>query len=297
MGETDSNRRSLKNLPLTRKYHWNYIGWWVTFNCLLVVGTEVLTMLLLLSDGADVLPYAPEFLIPLSGILTILVMCGLVFLGAVSAHRIAGVHIKLTRVLEAVADGDQSAQLKFRSEDRLAKVEAAFERMMESLRANPAGVTEEDQQGAPNLGQEKRTWNSINLTREHHRVYMGVWILLTLSMEVLLYLCAVCCIYAYFGGMEAPSGHLLIGSTAVVMTLAFFTAIGGVKTAHRLAGVHVQLERVFNQVGEGRRDVRLRFRASDDLGQVENAFSRMMESVATSEDGEQLLADEEDSDD
>lgn len=279
MSEAGSNRRSLKNLTLTRKYHWNYVGWWVTLNCVLVVIAEVLTVLLLLSDGADVLPFPVEFLLPVSGLLTILVMVGLVFLGAVSAHRIAGVHVKLTRVLNTSADGDLNAELRFRVQDRLTGVEEAHARMMQSLRDNPAGTGSEEPV-TPNLGREKRTWNNLSLTREHHRLYMGVWILLTLSMEVLTFLAAVCVIYAYFGSMNPQSLNLFIGSTAVVGTIAFFTALGGVRTAHRLAGVHIQLERVFSQVGEGRRDVALRFRASDDLGQVEEAFARLMESVS-----------------
>jgi len=70
--------------------------------------------------------------------------------------------------------------------------------------------------------------------------------------------------------------------SAMVVEIVFFilAIIGmGIMTAHRIAGPYVRLRSVFNEVGGGNMDCRLRFRSYDGLEDLEAAFNRMMDTL------------------
>lgn len=57
----------------------------------------------------------------------------ILFVCALTAHRIAGVHIKLKATFDRIAAGDLECRLYFRKEDNLEDVAASFNAMLESL--------------------------------------------------------------------------------------------------------------------------------------------------------------------
>jgi nitrogen fixation/metabolism regulation signal transduction histidine kinase len=61
---------------------------------------------------------------------------GVIWKGFQTAHRLAGVHIKLMNTFHRIAAGEPNVNLKFRAYDRLENLEVAFAAMMESL-TNP----------------------------------------------------------------------------------------------------------------------------------------------------------------
>ncbi|MGE0491647.1 MAG: HAMP domain-containing protein [Vulcanimicrobiota bacterium] len=128
------NKRSLKNVVLTKKYHWLYIGKMMTLSWALVVllfGALMSRVYTLYQAGAE---------LPMTGILiggvalSLALMTAIGAMGVLTAHRVAGPHIKLRNTFNAIAEGDLDHQLRFRKEDQLEEVEEAFNRMMERLR-------------------------------------------------------------------------------------------------------------------------------------------------------------------
>ena len=64
---------------------------------------------------------------------TVLTGATIIFVCALTAHRIAGVHIKLKATFDRIAGGDLESRLFFRKEDNLEDVATSFNRMLESL--------------------------------------------------------------------------------------------------------------------------------------------------------------------
>ena len=130
-----SEKRSVKNIIKTRKFHALYIG-----NVLSIsLGLLALLYVMLLHKLMEVtVDQDPELVKSLIMSLTIgaLAVGGLVtFVALLSAHRVSGVHIKLKNTFEKVAAGDLETQLRFRKNDHLEDVEDSFNQMMESIRA------------------------------------------------------------------------------------------------------------------------------------------------------------------
>jgi len=130
-----SEKRSVKNIIKTKKYHALYIG-----NVLSIsLGLLALLYVMLLHKLMEVtVDQDPELVKSLIMSLTIgaLAVGGLVtFVALLSAHRVSGVHIKLKNTFEKVAAGDLETQLRFRKNDHLEDVEDSFNQMMESIRA------------------------------------------------------------------------------------------------------------------------------------------------------------------
>lgn len=126
-------RRSIKNVVLTKSYHLLYMGP-QAFITLLILGLIfailIRRVLLMAQEGHDI-PY----LALSSGIALAVSAVGFLVCGAavLSAHRMAGVHIKLAQVFDSIAEGRFETRLKFRSTDKLEDVESAFNQMMDSL--------------------------------------------------------------------------------------------------------------------------------------------------------------------
>lgn len=132
-----ANQRSLKNMTLTSKHHFHYVGSLLTVLLAFVVLFYFFAMyqyysITLGRSDFDAFSWTAVLgLTIIGGILAV----GVSFVGAVTAHRIAGVHVKLKNVMKQVEDGDLEAKLKFRNTDKLEDVEEAFNAMMASLKA------------------------------------------------------------------------------------------------------------------------------------------------------------------
>lgn len=126
-------RRSIKNVKMTSKYHLPYMGTPLIFSITLILciwGLVLHRLFELASSGKD-LPY--QEIASLSTLVATVVSVFAIAAAVLAAHRIAGVHIKLGQTFQRVEDGDLSTRLKFRSTDKLEEVEDAFNSMMEAV--------------------------------------------------------------------------------------------------------------------------------------------------------------------
>lgn len=131
-------RRSLKNVVLTKKYHLPYMG------TSIFLSLSLLSMLygLFLFRFLEMYRSSSDFPIQMAVIIATVVtmMVGLLIIASnvLAAHRIAGVHIKLRQMFKRVEEGDYTTRVRFRSDDKLEEVEGAFNTMMESLEQRAA---------------------------------------------------------------------------------------------------------------------------------------------------------------
>ena len=134
MTQKTTQRRSLKNVVLTRKHHIPYMGLTIALSLGLratFYGLLLFELFALGRSGSDA---------PLRQITVLVtVMVGLLGLGVIgtgvlAAHRVAGVHIKMKSVFKSIADGDLETVLRFRKEDKLPHVEESFNKMMTVIR-------------------------------------------------------------------------------------------------------------------------------------------------------------------
>ena len=118
---------------MTKKHHWAYLGKWVML-CLCLIGLLysvcVYHVITLSWQGSDV--NVPLFVTGATVMATI-VGAVVALLGVLTAHRIAGVHIKLRNTFDAIAEGDTELRLRFRNYDKLEEVEKSFNAMMDVL--------------------------------------------------------------------------------------------------------------------------------------------------------------------
>ncbi len=134
---TQTNKRSLKNVTLTSKYHFQYVGSLLA----VLLGFVLLVYFLLLFHYYSITLGMGDFdNFSWTAVLGLTFIAGIMALGlsgvaVLAAHRIAGVHVKLRNVMKQIEEGDLDAKLKFRSTDKLEDVEEAFNSMMASLRA------------------------------------------------------------------------------------------------------------------------------------------------------------------
>jgi methyl-accepting chemotaxis protein len=128
-------KRTVKSLLKTSKYHWLYVG-----NILAVtLGLVALLYLLLLQKVVSLtVGQEPALIKSLVGALTLSTFAVGVLVTLVAllqAHRVSGVHIKLKHTFDRVKNGDLDTQLKFRKSDHLGDVEDSFNEMMEAVRS------------------------------------------------------------------------------------------------------------------------------------------------------------------
>ena len=125
-------KRSLKNVTLTATHHWAYLGQWVVLSMgLLLLAYSVIIYHLFSLDMKS--PVFGVSLITLATLLTAFASSLIMFLGLLTAHRIAGVHVQFKRTFLAIRDGDTEARLRFRAHDKLDDVAEAFNSMMDEL--------------------------------------------------------------------------------------------------------------------------------------------------------------------
>ena len=136
----------------------------------------------------------------------------------------------------------------------------------------------------------RRRLSSIKLTRQYHFRYLGLWVLMTLTLVLIVNVV----LYALMmdrwrdvGGLgEGPNTDVefvrnVFVASMVAWTLFFLAAIGGfaMVTVHRIAGPFIRLRMAFEEVRDGNFEYRLRFRSYDHLQDIEQSFNEMMESI------------------
>ena len=276
-------KRSLKNIKLTKKYHWTYMIYWVLLNSLLLVMTEVVFLLCI---QQEVIPQ-PDFLPMGLGLFSVIVFLGMLIciqlIGRIWAHRLAGVHIRTERTLKEAAQ-DFSVRLRYRRTDRLEEVAEAFNEMMECLE-NPVVEASADapneKKAKPRTGAgNRRSLRNLDQTSKHHIHYMSLWLSLTCGNLLTNYLAANLYVFLItVRGQDIDLHNAVTLLTALLLFAVIGVMFGAAVTAHRLAGVHVKLARTFERVAAGERDVELRFREYDKLTPLEEAFAEFMNAV------------------
>lgn len=283
----ESNRRSLRNLVLTERFRFAYFGWWVLGNLALLACCFSLAVAIVLITPPQLFPGSPvrAILLLASGVIAVAGL--LVLFGALSAHRIAGAHLKLESIFNKVAEGDFSTRLHFRTADNLDDVGIAFNRMMDSI---DEGVKPEARESEPEQEAERprRSLKSWRLTSKHHANYTGIWLITTLGILFLTQRCAVTT--EALAVLSTQSGVMLARFAQVVNTAVLLlfpaTIYFAFREAHRIAGVHVKLKRTFDRIREGEREIELKFRANDKLEPLEGAFVGLMASIVELESKE-----------
>lgn len=280
-----SQRRSVKNVHLTKRYHWPYVGNWLALNLVQLALIEICTLFIL--SNLQGVGLAVGKLAIGSVVVCIAMIAMLCSLGVVWAHRLAGVHLRTESTFLKIAEGDKSVRLRYRDSDRLEDLELAFDLMMSSFEQDKPIYLEreEDTDGSDATG-ERRSWRNMQLTSRYHFSYMAIWVVISILQLIVLYFAGLFSLHT----MNHPPVDVALATTVssvLTLGLGFLILWRGMKSAHRLAGVHVRLTNVFHLVARGKRDLVLKFRAYDKLESLEQAFADMMttlnQSVAPSE--------------
>lgn len=278
------NRRSLKNLALTERFHFAYFGNWMIANVILLATSFGLAVGIIQLTPAEVLTQDPSELMFWSAGAAVLLSGLVVLFGSLSAHRIGGVHLKIEGAFEAVGEGDFSTRLHFRTSDNLESVGQGFNEMMESIQEDVSPPHYQHEETSP--AGKKRSPANFKLTREHHVPYMGIWLLTTMSLTFLTQRCALSFLAAYsLRNMSVTATDAALWVNLIATFLYLYSIYAAIKNAHRIAGVHIKLRNTFGRVKAGDRGLVLRFRSSDKLKPLESAFARMLESIIRHEGG------------
>ena len=137
------------------------------------------------------------------------------------------------------------------------------------------------------MEQFKRKLFSFKHTRKFHFRYMGMWVLVSVSLvgvaNVLLFLLAEEHWRELYTMDTQFQAQYLVQRQMMAMALGFeallFSAAMVVlakSTAHRIAGPYIKLKQVFDSVRKGNMDQELHFRKYDHLEELEEAFNGMM---------------------
>ncbi|MCE9615115.1 MAG: hypothetical protein K8T26_12625 [Lentisphaerae bacterium] len=138
-----SQKRSLRNVRLTKDFHYRYLGLWVMITVALMLASNTVLFLWIHEHflGVDNIvsdlhtTYIELKNWVLFGLLveSIAFAIGIVALAKLTAHRIAGPYIQLQKTFDAIRDGKLDARLHFREYDNLDHVAKSFADMMDAL--------------------------------------------------------------------------------------------------------------------------------------------------------------------
>lgn len=153
MSSSPPQKRSFRNLRLTEKYRFQYLGHWMLVCFLFLILLNVAIYAIYEQIWLDTAPTGTGFAVERMhhnvGVAGILVAMSSFFgmaillLAMFTAHRIGGPYIALKRTMAAVEQGDYGARLHFRGYDQLDDVEAAFNAMMDAVQARLASGQEQ----------------------------------------------------------------------------------------------------------------------------------------------------------
>ncbi len=138
-------QRSLKNLKMTRRYRFQFLGAWMVVLTVLIVMLNVsiyINYSLMWEStpnlGADFITrlahhkwFAGASMLILSAIL----LGTMTSLALFSGHRIGGPYIALKRTMNEIRDGNYDARLHFREYDRMDDVQDLFNQTMDVMQA------------------------------------------------------------------------------------------------------------------------------------------------------------------
>ena len=147
---------------------------------------------------------------------------------------------------------------------------------------------------------EQRKISNIALTGKYHWPYVKGWLLFTIFLTLLIETFALGCLYlVQNANPELSITKYVIVSGLIAALVVVGLAARGALWAHRIAGVHLRTESVFNQIASGDSSIRLRYRTSDRMEDVEEAFDRMMDRILEGKvsltAGEELEQEDDDS--
>lgn len=125
-------------------------------------------------------------------------------------------------------------------------------------------------------GKDKRSLKNLRLTKKYHFPYLGMPVFLSLVLLLLNYILTLAHFYLN-ADIRVHFTTLAVEVTILVALTGGLLIFNGVLAAHRIAGVHLRLEKLFNEVREGNLDARLHFRKDDRLDDVEQSFNLMMD--------------------
>lgn len=139
-----AKRRSLRSVRLTRKFHWHYMGLWIVLTITLSLALNAVCYQMIEAKGVEIhtlghheleryLAERSAYLVGTS-IQAVLTIVGIVGLGILTAHRVAGPYMRIIRAFRAVENGEFDHRLRFRTYDHLKDVEDAFNAMMDRIR-------------------------------------------------------------------------------------------------------------------------------------------------------------------
>lgn len=117
----------------TLPYVLRFSGVWILITTMVVAVFAVTSYLVMFDRLTEA---ARQDLILVLSVQTALAVLAVILLAVFSTHRLAGPLIGIRRALEDVKAGNLNRQLRFRRTDpHLEEIEAAFNEMMESIRA------------------------------------------------------------------------------------------------------------------------------------------------------------------
>lgn len=128
--------------------------------------------------------------------------------------------------------------------------------------------------------QQRRSVRNVTMTKKYHLAYMGPQLFLTLMILATIYgLLIYRLMMLAQAGRDLPYSQVAAFATFAITLTALMAGAAAILTAHRVAGVHIKLVNIFNQIAEGKFDTRLKFRSTDKLEEVEESFNKMMDSL------------------
>jgi len=139
-------------------------------------------------------------------------------------------------------------------------------------------------------GQQHRSLASVKLTKRFHWSYMGLWVLIGVSLLIAVNILLILQLdqkfgqgdslfSAYHAQYASLRGKLLI---AIIVETALFSVgfvVLAILTSHRIAGPYIRLHQTFEAIRNGDTDIRLKFREYDKLEHLQDSFNGMMDTL------------------
>ena len=126
------------------------------------------------------------------------------------------------------------------------------------------------------LSKNRRSLENMSHTKKYFSQYFGFS---TLISQVLLINCFVLVLSIFYCNAKTQEQFtlLVLGTTLITAVLGLLLAGAHMLKAHKIAGVHLRMEKLFDQIREGDMGARLQLREDDNLDSLENSFNLMME--------------------
>lgn len=134
----------------------------------------------------------------------------------------------------------------------------------------------------------ERKLSNVRLTKKYHFLYLGTWVIMTSALLVTINVLLYAVVRQKVAGLDIHESLFreafryyhatVLVAMAIEVALLIFAIVTLARfTAHRIAGPYIRLRNVFGEVKDGNMNVRLKFRNTDHLEEVEEAFNDMMD--------------------